>query len=78
MTARHYAKWVNRDGYREPMRLRPGDVPADFIGRMVYESPQSPPNEKAAGDCDSQTHRPLLRKLVELGGIEPPTLRLPA
>jgi integrase len=77
VTARHYAKWVNREGYREPMRLRSGDVPADFIARMVYESPQSPPSEKAAGDSDSLSPRPLLRKLVELGGIEPPTLRLP-
>ncbi len=77
VTARHYAKWVDREGYREPMRLRTGDVPCDFIGRMAYESPQSPPNEEAAEDAASRSPRPLLRKLVELRGIEPLTLRLP-
>ncbi len=76
-TPRHYAKWVDREGYREPMRLRTGDVPSDFIGRMAYESPQSPPNEKAAENAASRSPRPLLRKLVELRGIEPLTLRLP-
>jgi hypothetical protein len=33
--------------------------------------------KKAAGDSKLLSHRPLLRKLVELRGIEPSTLRLP-
>jgi integrase len=41
VTAEHYAKWVDPgegdDDYREPMRLRPGDVPADFLARLMEE-----------------------------------------
>ena len=81
VTARHYAKWIGGDVYREPFQLRAGDVPADFIARSAYESaqspPTSPPNELTAGDSELLSHRPLLRKLVELRGIEPLTLRLP-
>ena len=43
VTARHYAKWIGGDVYREPFQLRPGDVPADFIARSAYEFAQSPP-----------------------------------
>jgi len=78
VTARHYAKWIGGDVYRAPLQLRAGDVPADFIARSAYESPQSHPTKKAAGDRELLSHRPLLRKLVELRGIEPLTLRLPA
>jgi integrase len=82
VTARHYAKWIGGDVYREPFQLRPGDVPADFIARSAYEFAQSPPitppTNKTAGDRSLLSHRPLLRKLVELRGIEPLTLRLPA
>ena len=36
-TARHYAKWVEGDGYRVPMRLRDGEVPADLLARIGEE-----------------------------------------
>jgi integrase len=37
-TARHYARWAESDGvYREPMRLRPGEVPADLLARLGEE-----------------------------------------
>jgi integrase len=82
VTARHYAKWIGGDVYREPFQLRPGDVPADFIARSAYEfaqrPPSRPPTTTTAGDSSLLSHRPLLRKLVELRGIEPLTLRLPA
>ena len=82
VTARHYAKWIGGDVYREPFQLRPGDVPADFIARSAYDfarsPPISPPTKKAAGDSELLSHRLLLEKLVELRGIEPLTLRLPA
>ena len=82
VTARHYAKWIGGEVYRVPLQLRPGDVPADFIARSAYEFAQSPPIippiKKAAGDSELLSPRPLLRKLVELRGIEPLTLRLPA
>jgi integrase len=77
VTARHYAKWIGGDVYRAPLQLRDGDVPADFIARFAYESPQSHPTQKTAGDSKLLSHRPLLEKLVELRGIEPLTLRLP-
>ena len=37
MAARHYAKWVEGDGYRVPMRLRDGEVPADLLARIGDE-----------------------------------------
>jgi hypothetical protein len=77
VTAGHYAKWIGGDVYRAPLQLRDGDVPADFIARFAYESPQSHLTKKAVGDQELLSHRPLLRKLVELRGIEPLTLRLP-
>ena len=82
VTARHYAKWIGGDVYREPFQLRPGDVPADFIARSAYEfaqsPPISPPTKKAVGDSELLSPRLLSEKLVELRGIEPLTLRLPA
>ena len=56
-------------------------VGAKLMPRSAYESAQSPPtippNELTAGDSSLLSHRPLLKKLVELRGIEPLTLRLP-
>ncbi|MBW2396522.1 MAG: site-specific integrase [Deltaproteobacteria bacterium] len=34
ITARHYARWISGKGYRDPMRLCPGEVPADFLARL--------------------------------------------
>jgi hypothetical protein len=47
VTARHYARWAGGDIYREPLRLEPGEVPADLLARLA-ESPQKPPH--LAGD----------------------------
>ncbi len=33
VTAKHYARWCGED-YREPMALRPGEVPADLLARL--------------------------------------------
>ena len=44
VTGRHYTRWVG-SGYREPVRLQPGDVYADLIARVVADSPQSPPTK---------------------------------
>ena len=41
VTARHYARWVGGDQYREPLRLEPGEVPADLLSRLS-ESQRSP------------------------------------
>jgi len=45
VTARHYAKWVEGDTYREPMTLLPGEVPADLLARVV----------EGAEEADSRT-----------------------
>ncbi len=34
VTAKHYAKWIGDDDYREPMRLEEGEVPADLLARL--------------------------------------------
>lgn len=39
ITGEHYARWIPQD-YVEPLRLRPGEVPADLLARLE-ESPQS-------------------------------------
>ncbi len=41
-TARHYAKWCGDAEYNDPMARREGEVPADFLARLV--SPQRPPS----------------------------------
>ena len=43
ITARHYARWCGDDSYREPMALRAGEHPADFLARLVPESPHKSP-----------------------------------
>jgi len=42
-TARHYARWAGGDLYREPLRLGPGEVPADLLARLREERPHSDP-----------------------------------
>jgi hypothetical protein len=43
VTARHYVRWTGGDTYREPMRLRRGELPPDLLARMAgAESHQSP------------------------------------
>ena len=49
--ARHYAKWIDTDEYREPIPLLPGEVPADLIARISgVESPRTP---QAADSCEA-------------------------
>jgi len=31
VTARHYARWVDEEGYRNPLQVQPGEVPADLL-----------------------------------------------
>ncbi len=42
-TARHYAKWCGDAEYNDPMIRREGEVPADYLARLV--SPQGPPTD---------------------------------
>ncbi len=79
VTAKHYAHWSG-DEESEPLRRESGEVRADLIARRGRESDfvtsvvTSPRTTETA---DRLTAREVERKLVELGGIEPPTLRLP-
>ena len=45
VTERHYARWIEHegDGYREPMQLEPGGVPADLLARL-QKRPHSDPS----------------------------------
>ena len=56
VTARHYARWVGDDVYRQPVRLRRDEVPADLLARLP-ESPQSPPSFGEVADDDSLSTR---------------------
>jgi len=85
VTARHYARWAGGESYREPMALRPGEVPADFLARVGQrDSHQSPttPRAREAGEpsdaADSVPESGVLAKgseggaLVRQRGFEPP------
>ena len=53
-TARHYAKWIDADEYREPIPLLPGEVPADLIARISgAESPRTPHEADSTEVTDS-------------------------
>jgi len=47
ITARHYARWVGSEEYRDPMRRLPGEVPADLLARLpgAESNPTSNPSE---------------------------------
>ena len=34
-TARHYARWIKKTGYQEPLVLESGEVPSDLLGRLT-------------------------------------------
>jgi hypothetical protein len=38
VTARHHARWIEDDHYRELMRIEPGEVPADLLAPLALES----------------------------------------
>jgi integrase len=46
VTARHYARWIEDDHYREPMQIEPGEVPADLLARL--SDPNVTPLDEAA------------------------------
>ena len=48
VTARHYARWIDADGYRRPMTVEDGEVPADLLARIAV--PPTPEEEgRSAG-----------------------------
>ena len=59
ITARHYARWCGGDDYREPVRLLPGEIPADLLARLSLTSdPTVTPPQTAADGLESETPRP--------------------
>ena len=73
-TARHYARWTGGDLYREPLRLEPGEVPADLLARLGWsQSRHSTTTAEGAGFANP---RPLQEILEHETGFEPATLTL--
>ena len=54
ITARHYARWVGSEEYRDPMRRLPGEVPADLLARLpgAESNPTSDPTETIGHEGD--------------------------
>jgi len=44
VTAHHYARWIGGVEYREPLRLAPGELPADFLARLEEPAPLASPD----------------------------------
>ena len=56
-TARHYAKWIEGDEYREPIPLETGEVPADLLAWIAQDSPSSPHVEPDAEEQENEEPR---------------------
>ena len=77
ITARHYARWTGGDEYREPVRLLPGELPADLFARLALESdPTVTPLEETAEGFDIENLRPFSHLVEHETGLEPATSTL--
>ena len=56
ITAKHYARWIEADEYREPLQVRAGEVPADLLARLDEQSPHTPPTWLDAGLGTDEGH----------------------
>ena len=78
MTARHYAKWIESDGYREPLTIQAGEVPADLLARLGGEKsdPTSDPGTQirvvSEGGETLQVPTPPWESMARREGLEPP------
>jgi integrase len=91
VTARHYARWAGGDDYRAPVRLGPGELPADVLAKLA-ESHQSPKSwvsdaveslaaassSSAAGDSNSPASAEAYAKLRQGAELEHETGLEPA
>jgi hypothetical protein len=69
VTARYYARWCGDDAYREPMQPGAGEVPADYLARLV-ESPESPPTSLPSGAAPGYAEsRKIASNRVVSGGV---------
>jgi integrase len=61
VTARHYARWTGGDDYREPVRLLPGELPADLLARLALKSdPTVTPLDETAEGAETANPPSLL------------------
>ena len=45
VTARHYAAWVDEDGYRNPLQVAPGELPTVLFARLdLWHATTAPPD----------------------------------
>ena len=81
VTARHYAKWIEDDRYREPMTLERNEVPSDLLARLGREKsdPTSDPRTQIGVTSEieeaAQVTAPLTNSMARRAGLEPATLR---
>ena len=69
ITARHYARWIEGDHYREPMILEPGEVPADLLARL--SDPTSDPSTQSSVDVKNRRGAATARDASgKIGGAE--------
>lgn len=77
VTAKHYSKWCGGDEYRDPVRLLPGEVPADLLARIALvcegRHPNSDPTTGTAEGTSSGNPRPFGDFLEHETGLEPAT-----
>ncbi len=66
VTARHYARWVGDDVYRQPVVLNLGEVPADLLAKLG-ESPHRPPTQ-GSGDLVRPSQDELDRMIIWRAG----------
>ena len=80
VTAKHYARWIEAEIYREPMDIEPGEVPADLLARL--SDPTGDPSTLSGvgleADEASQVHAVPQEIMVGRQGLEPWTLGLKA
>ena len=80
VTARHYARWIEGDRYREPMVMEVGEVPADLLGRL--SDPTSDPSTQSSVGLEAeeapQVDAVPREIMVGRQGLEPWTLGLKA
>ncbi len=46
VTARHYARYLEGDGYRQPLEVAPNEVPADLLARLDGKPPPTPRRQR--------------------------------
>ena len=73
VTAQHYARWIGGSMYRDPMRLRTGEVPADLLARLGDESQRSPKTSKTDAEPPIEKQWNYGQLLVGAAGFEPAT-----